>query len=369
MMQQTTFKWVAFLAICLFLAITFQSAVPANRFDSFPKTDRKIKGFSWEATDSVDLEHIQTIMPYHANWIAQTPFGWQAHINDPEMVFQNNRGYWGERDNGLIHTTQVADSAGIQTMLKPHIWMHRNSGGWRSDIEMKSEEDWKLWFQNYEAFILHYARLAEEQQIPLFCIGTELYKCASKREQDWRQLIAKVRQVYSGKLTYAANFYKEYESIQFWDDLDYIGIQGYFPLTKKEDPNLEELMEGWRPHYKSIKKFARKWNRPVIFTELGYRSMRNAAIEPWAWPNGMEFSDADVSDEVQALCYEAFFNMFWKEDWVAGVFFWKWSRRNYKPEAYTQRMEQRRRRDTSPIDFSPKDKALEVVQNWFSESD
>jgi hypothetical protein len=96
--------------------------------------------------------------------------------------------------------------------------------------------------------------------------------------------------------------------------------------------------------------------------------MRNAAIEPWAWPDRIEFEDNDISAEVQARCYEAFFSVFWEEDWVAGVFFWKWSRRNYKPEAYAAR-QSRRRRDVSPIDFSPKAPALAVVQEWFSESD
>jgi hypothetical protein len=369
MKQRYFLKWLTFTLVSIFLISTYISAVPFEKESILPRTTLKIKGFSWEGTDSVGVKHIETIRPYHANWIAQTPFGWQAHVNDPKLVFTSDRGYWGERDVGLIHTTRAASSAGVQTMLKPHIWLGRNSGGWRSDISMNSEEEWQEWFRNYEKFILHYARLAEAQNIPILCIGTELYQCAAKREQDWRYLIAKVREVYSGQLTYAANFYKEYEAIQFWDALDYIGIQGYFPLSKKEDPTLDELMEGWRPHYKSIRKFSKKWDRPVMFTELGYRSMRNAAIEPWVWPNGLEFTEQDVSEEVQARCYEAFFNVFWEEDWVTGVFFWKWSRRNYKPEAYAERLQRRRRRDLSPIDFSPKEKALEVVQNWFSASD
>lgn len=350
------------LPICLFLLASLPAAEGVNYQGA------KIKGFSWEATDSVDQEHMQSIMPYHVNWIAQTPFGWQANVHQPELVYRSDRGYWGERDRGLIHTTGVAQRAGVQTMLKPHIWMGRNSGGWRSDIEMQNEADWQIWFDNYEKFILHYARLAEEQQIPLFCIGTELYKCASQREADWRALIANIREVYSGDLTYAANFYEEYEAIQFWDALDYIGVQGYFPLTKKEDPSLEDLKKGWRPHYKSLKRFAGRWDRPVIFTELGYRSMRNAAIEPWAWPDRMEYKEEDVSAAVQGRCYEAFFKVFWEEDWVAGVFFWKWSRRNYKPEAFAAR-QRRRQRDTSPIDFSPKEPALEVVEDWFSRGD
>lgn len=367
-MMNKKMKWIGIaLLLAVFPIYLFLLAsVPAPAEPVYAGS--KIKGFSWEATDSVDRQHIQSIMPYHVNWIAQTPFGWQADIHQPTLTYRSNRGYWGERDRGLIHTTKVARQVAVQTMLKPHIWMGRSSGGWRSDIEMQNEADWQIWFDHYESFILHYARLAEAEQIPIFCIGTELYQCASQREADWRVLISKVREVYSGELTYAANFYEEYEAIQFWDALDYIGIQGYFPLTKKEDPSLNNLQKGWRPHYQALKQFTARWDRPVIFTELGYRSMRNAAIEPWAWPNGMEFEAEDISAEVQARCYEAFFKVFWKEDWVAGVFFWKWSRRNYNPEAYAARQSPRRR-DLSPIDFSPKEKALKVIEQWFSECD
>lgn len=349
------------LPICLFLLAT----LPAPQDNNFG--EQKIKGFSWEGTDSVGQEHIQSIIPYHVNWIAQTPFGWQADIHRPELVYRTDQGYWGERDRGLIHTTKLARQEGVKTMLKPHIWMGRNSGGWRSDIEMKTEADWREWFENYEKFILHYARLAEAEQIPIFCIGTELYRCASQREKDWRRLIAEIRKVYSGKLTYAANFHEEYEAIQFWDALDYIGVQGYFPLSKKENPDLNDLKRGWKPHYQALRKVVKRWERPLIFTEIGYRSMRNAAIEPWEWPNRMDYNEADISAEVQARCYEAFFDVFWQEDWVAGVFFWKWSRQKYKPEAYNS--QQRRRRDLSPIDFSPKEPALAVVEQYFSKKD
>lgn len=355
---------------CLILSGILLSTTALDKRTTPKWKNEKLQGFSWEASDSIATQHIQTLNPHSVNWIAQTPFGWQADIHQPELVYRSSRGYWGERDAGLINTALVAREAGVETMLKPHIWLRRSAGGWRSDIDMQSEEDWQTWFDNYEAFILHYAKLAEEQSIPVLCIGTELYLCATKREQDWRDLIVKIRATYSGQITYAANFYKEYEEIQFWDALDFIGIQGYFPLTKKDHPSLKELKEGWEPHHKKIKKLSKRWNKPVLFTEFGYRSMKDAAIEPWVWPNDIEFTDTDVSPETQALCYEAFFQTFWKEDWLAGVFLWKWSRRNYKPEAYYQGLDRpgrngQKRKDLSPIDFSPKEEGLKVIGEWF----
>ncbi len=97
-----------------------------------------------------------------------------------------------------------------------------------------------MWFSNYEKFILHYAELAEKNHLDILCIGTELQKTIPK-EKEWRSLIKKIRYVYHGPLTYAANFYVEFEKITFWDELDYIGIQAYFPLSKSNDPMLSEL--------------------------------------------------------------------------------------------------------------------------------
>ncbi|MCB0617475.1 MAG: hypothetical protein KDC41_01865, partial [Saprospiraceae bacterium] len=204
------------------------------------------------------------------------------------------------------------------------------------------------------------ARLAEAEQFDMLCIGTELYQTAVQREADWRALIAKVRQVYSGKLTYAANFYEEYERIRFWDALDLIGIQAYYPLTDSHHPTLDELLSGWQPHYKRINALRKKWKKPVLFTEVGYRSMPDAAVKPWEWPNGKEVKDDLVSPQTQALCYEAMFRTFWREDWLQGIFLWKWSRSNYHPEGLHDRHAR-----TEPISFTPKKEGLEVLKEWF----
>ena len=185
---------------------------------------------------------------------------------------------------------------------------------------MKSEEDWQLWFENYRGFILDYAEMAEEHQIPMLCIGTEL-ELTSTRESDWRNVISEIRKVYSGKLIYAANF-TEFEHVKFWDALDYIGIQAYFPLSTKENPSLSDLKSGWKKNIPRIDKIVRKYQIPVMFTEIGYVNTVDAAIEPWVWPN--ERKETELSEEIQAICYEAFFETAWKESWMAGVFFWKW---------------------------------------------
>jgi hypothetical protein len=315
------------------------------------------RGVSWVAGDSITEDQLEQLKQHHVNWIAQTPFGWQRHYRSPEVMLNTNgRAYWGELDQGLIHTTRLARQLGIKTLLKPHIWLRdRNDGKWLGDIDMETEEQWQRWFATYRAFILHYARLAQEHQMEALCIGTELHTPAVKREQDWRRLIREIRQVYGGQLTYAANWYKEYEEIKFWDELDFIGIQAYFPLTQRENPSVAELRKGWQDPLRSIEKVQQKYKKPVVFTEAGYKSTPDAAVEPWKWPD-RNWQEIKVSEETQANGYEALFQTFWPKPYFEGLFIWKW---------YPSIREGRRDR----FDFTPQHKAAAAVMSrWYQQA-
>lgn len=336
----------------------------ANVVAKSPANFERMRGVCWEATrDSTRASHIRSLEDHHVNWISQTPFGWQTGHDNPEITFHRERGRRGERDRGLALVGELARAKGIKTLLKPHIWIRQANGKWRSDIEMNSEEEWNQWFAQYEAFILHYAQLAEQFQFEGLCIGTELYIASTQHEQRWRDIISKIRKVYSGQLTYAANFYKEYEEIAFWDELDYIGIQGYFSLTNKENPSLQELKVGWEPHFQKIKQVQARWQKPIVFTEIGYRSSLDAAIHPWEWEKrGEEVEEAEISIQTQALCYQAMFETFWQEKWINGFFIWKWTSEIYKTQPDT-----RRRRKRSPLSFTPKQPGLEVIKQWYTQ--
>ena len=310
----------------------------------------KLKGVCWVGSRSpLDGGELRALKATGANALSQTPFGWQGDLNSPEIRWQVNaeRQWWGETANGIQATHDSSQVLGIMNMLKPHLWVR---GSWPGEIEMTNEEDWEHWFKNYRGFILDYAKLAEELKIPILCIGTELEK-TSERTEDWRKVISQIRKVYSGKLVYAANF-TEFEKIKFWDELDYIGIQAYFPLAKSHNPDLAELTKSWEKQVPQIEKVVRKYKKPVFFTEIGYCNTVDAAIEPWVWPN--ERKEIELSEEIQALCYEAFFETAWKKSWMAGVFFWKWY-----PEAHG--------RDP---DFTPQGKKAEAIMaRYFSMRD
>jgi hypothetical protein len=336
---------------------------PGARADDEPLTpsrsgtDRQ-RGVSWVAgPQPVTRAEVEPLLGHNVDWIVQTPFGWQDHINSP-VVHRGTgeRVWWGERDEGLRITTELARELGIRTLLKPHIWLiDRSDGKWRSDIRMESEKDWQQWFASYREFILHYARFAEEHAIEALAIGTELHQSTVGREQDWRRLIAEIRNVYSGDLTYAANWWQEYEQIAFWDALDFIGIQAYFPLTDRDSPTLEQLTAGWAQHLAPIEAVQKRFDKPVLFTEIGYKGTPGTAIRPWEWPQRRPDDTVEVDLETQARCYEAFFRTFWHRPWFAGAYFWKWY-----PSLTSHR------RPPPAIDFTPQGKpAEEVMTRWY----
>ncbi|WP_373018846.1 glycoside hydrolase TIM-barrel-like domain-containing protein [Muriicola sp.] len=278
----------------------------------------KINGVSFVASrDRATEAHIEPVKKIHAGHAAVMPFGFIREVNSPEIIFDTDRQWFGETRVGAKQYIDLLHRNGIRVMLKPQIWIWR--GVFTGELRMETEENWQLLEASYEDFILTYASLAEETGVEIFCIGTELQRFVSTRPEYWKALIGKIRERYSGKLTYAANW-DEYGRTPFWATLDYIGIDAYFPLSETQTPSVEELKEGWKPWKEKIASFSEAVNRPVLFTEFGYRSMDYTAKKPWLVTRGEE----KVNLVGQANAKKALFESFWEEDWFAGGFVWKW---------------------------------------------
>ena len=301
--------------------------VPGNRSAARGDSTR-LRGVSWVGSDSITAAELAPLLRDHVTWIAQMPFGWQAGAAEPVIRVNTgrpagHRGLWGESDAGLIYTARLARQHGIHTLLKPHIWV-RGHSAWPGDINMTSPAAWDAWFASYSLFILHYAALAEAAHCDGLCIGTELLHATEPaHEKAWRGLIRQVRRAYHGPITYAANWSGEYQQIRFWDVLDYVGIQAYFPLSSAASPPLDTLLRGWQPHLRALAAWQRKVRKPVVFTEIGYKTTPDAAARPWEWPERLGVFEAP-DEATQARCYEAMFRACWGLSWLKGMFIWKW---------------------------------------------
>ncbi|MGE5176412.1 MAG: glycoside hydrolase family 113 [Hyphomicrobiales bacterium] len=278
------------------------------------------------------------------DWISLTPFGYQPNVHAPRIVFRGDRSLG---DSSLVRETRAARALGIRTMIKPHLWGGDFwRGHWAGDIAMSDEADWDAWFHDYAAFILHFARVAEAARADAYCVGCELVQTTRAHPERWRALIRDVRAVYHGKVTYAANWYGEYDRIPFWDDLDWIGVNAYFPLSRAATPTPEEIARSWDRIAPRLEAVARRYDRPILFTEVGFRSVDRAAATPSDWPEFDE--DPKPNAAAQAAAYEGTFRALWGRPWMAGFFWWKY----YTTPGYEEPEE---------IDFTPRGKPAEAV--------
>ncbi len=278
----------------------------------------KINGVSFVAApEKVLQKHVNHVLNINANHAAVMPFGFVKNVNSPEVIYNAERQWFGETFEGAKQYIQMLHKNKIQVMLKPQIWVWR--GEFTGTIKMNSEKDWKRLEGSYESFILSYAKLAEETKVNIFCIGTELELFVKNRPSYWQNLIKKIRSIYKGKLTYAANW-DEYTRTPFWKQLDYIGVDAYFPLSEAKTPTVMELENAWVKWKPKLKQFSQANDKPVLFTEFGYRSMDYTAKKPWL----VDRNDEKVNLTAQSNATQAIFNAFWKEEWFKGGYVWKW---------------------------------------------
>ncbi len=279
---------------------------------------QKINGVSFVASrDTISQKHIDPVINVNANYAAIMPFGFIRDLKSPEIRHNTNRQWFGETRAGAKQYIELLQENNIKIMVKPQIWIWR--GEFTGHLKMESEDDWKKLEASYESFILEYAELAEEVNANIFCIGTELNSFVSARPEYWTTLIKKVDNIYNGKITYAENW-DTFANVPFWKELDFIGIDAYFPLTEEKTPTPEALKTAWQPHKEKILEVQKAIDKPILFTEFGYRSTHFTAKEPW----NSDHTIRDMNLEGQNIALKALFDEFWKEDWFAGGFIWKW---------------------------------------------
>jgi hypothetical protein len=217
-------------------------------------------------------------------------------------------------DASILHAIAVARSVGLQVVVKPQVGTR--TGSWVGSLR---PADPGAFWAGYRTMLLHYADLAQRAGASMLVVGTEMAGL-SGADGHWRALIGEVRRHFAGKLTYAAN-YDEFDRVRFWDALDYIGIDAYFPLAdaRAPTPGPDVLAGAWkaRGYLDRIAAVSARTGKPVLFTELGYRAVRDTAVHPSDWPAR---SPADAL--AQANAYSAFYRAVAGQPWMAGVYWW-----------------------------------------------
>jgi hypothetical protein len=287
-----------------------------------------INAWSAEAYNSSSFDQsLSNLAGIKANWVTFTIFWFMNTSSDTQMSPRPD--LYTASDSSLIHAIQRAHELDLAVALKPMVDVA--DGTWRGQI---SPSNWTLWFQNYRTFINYYSDIAQANDVELFTVGTEL-RSSQSYTSEWRSVISQARTHFSRNMTYAANWDTWVPGagygIGFWNDLDYVGADGYFPLTNSYNPTLTQLISAWsyctasgwwgtgRNWTNELYSTYTQTGKSIIFTEIGYTSQNGTNTQPWTWN-----VSPTLDLQEQADCYEAALKVFKEKPWFMGWFWWAW---------------------------------------------
>ncbi|GAC1413949.1 MAG: hypothetical protein NVSMB66_6740 [Candidatus Doudnabacteria bacterium] len=322
--------------LTIFTVIVASSLISLHNVHAAPNSDSWEKGVTVMPVSDTEYstaefqKSIDNAAITNANFVALVIPLYQDALDSSTV----HNGWNTPTDNSLKAGIDYIHSKDMKVMLKFHLYPAKEQ--WVARIHPTSIA---AWFNSYSDQLDHYGAIAKDSGVEQICIGTEIISLSTDPQLRpyWEALIDNLKQTYSGPLTYSANWgpgiYDEKAHLTFWDKLDYIGLSAYFPITGKKN---------WAYWDKiSISRLQKKYNKPIIFTEVGYRSISDSTSTPW------DYSIARRSDQnSQARAYQNLFNYWKKNNNFEGLFIWSWNTNNT---------------DTIGTDYTPKDKIAQTV--------
>ena len=206
----------------------------------------------------------------------------------------------------------AAKARGLRVALKPHVDL--DDGSWRGHI---APSDPAAWFDSYRTHVLSWASLAQTLGVEQFVVGTELAETL-RHEAQWRRTIAAVRAVYQGEAVYAASW-DEAAQVPFWDALDLVGVDAYFPVAARREAGRLEMLAGWQPWLDRLRLLHRQTARDILLSEIGYRSIDGAGMAPHAYA-----AEPTLDLGEQADLYWAALQATADHSWIRGLYWWNW---------------------------------------------
>jgi len=308
----------------------------------------KDKYFSYEINNELNqLDEIGT------EWIQIQAMLYQNNVNSSFIFADEER---TASDESLEYIINKLHKRGFKVFFEPVVNLeYRKGGDWMGMIK---PDDWDKWFQSYQDTILHYAKLAQKNEIEEFSVGVE-FNSAEKFKEDWQDILSEVRENYKGIITYAANF-DHYKQVPFWDDVDLVSMNFYFSvnprknpfenwknITDYHEPTREELVDNWQVHVKDIDNFQKEINKPILISEVGYASKTGCSFKPWSWYLG------EYNTKEQADCYWALHQVWKDKPYISGIYFFGWPIGDV---------------DINGAMFNPKNNPAEkIIEKWFHE--
>ncbi|MBE7218555.1 MAG: glycosidase-like protein [Caulobacteraceae bacterium] len=243
-----------------------------------------------------------------ASVVALIPFLWQPRPDSPDIVMGD-----ALPPERLRAGVRQARAAGLRVLVKPQVWV---PGAWAGAVDMGDDAGWRRWFARYAAALLPLATLAQAAGAESLAVGTELAHTSARPE--WRPLIARVRRVFHGPLTYMAHGAEETERVAFWPALDRLGVTLYPALGPTDAP------AAWRTAMTAerdrVLRVARAVRREVWVGEVGLRSAQGATLKPW---ESAEERAAPADPQLQARVLDAWLDVL-DAPAITRVLVWRW---------------------------------------------
>lgn len=341
---------VPLLLAILVLQVPFSTPIAHAAVSSWIKSASIIPKSNTEFGSDSFKQSVRNFQSIGGNYVNLVIPYYQGNTGSTDI----NPGWNTPTDESLISGIQFVHSLGMDVQIS--IYLETYSGEWRANI---NPGDRSTWYARYGDVLVRYGRLASEQGVELYQLGAELISMASSAANAdntarWNAMISRVRGVYSGALTYSANrpqsgdtWSSEASHIGFWDKMQYLGLSAYYELYG--DGSVASLESGWENLHNSLISPLQSFGKPILFTEVGYRSVSGAHDRPWdSWSGGSYDAQEQVND------YTALLNFWNRHSYMQGVVLWWWSADpNYGGSGNT--------------DYTPQNKpAQEVLKQWWA---
>lgn len=256
---------------------------------------------TWDSPSA--MESIKAVNELEPNWIVVAFEGQQETAHSAEITF--GRGSMLS-DSEVRFAIRTFRAEGKKVCLKPMV--NPQDGNWRGFIsffavDVPGEPNWNEWFASYKTFITHYASIAEDEGCELFSIGCEMVMTDHQSDR-WRDVVAAVRNVYSGLITYNCDKYQE-ANVDWWDSVDVISTSAYYP-------------EGtWDANLARIKEVVDRHKKPFLFLESGCPSRTGSALRPNDWKLTGQQNLSEQDRYFEGLLLAALHT-----DWIWGLAIW-----------------------------------------------
>lgn len=236
------------------------------------------------------------------------------------------------------------DYLGVDFILEPFPWIAEGSV-----IETEwNPENIDTWFYNWKFNVLKplIDEVGSPNNVEYLTVSNNFVNMEYATGY-WTDLFSQVKNDfgYKGKVIYKTNWWttaswdqntqnkynKKLNNSLFGDsNLDIISIAAYFEITNLANPTVDELKSGLRSStkfnrnqdiYAEIRNFHWKWNKKVMFGELGVPSYDGYSSEPWnPYPTGF---GNNYNKAAQYNYFKAYIETFTKhptdnQDWFGG---------------------------------------------------